>query len=75
MDKNGKKIKEAEKADIPIVSEDYLDTVKKEEALAAISKHSLVSWGAQKVSDEVLIYINMLADNATASSCILHESL
>ena len=46
--KNSKKIQEAEKANVPVVSEDYLEAVETEEALAAISKHNLVSWGAKK---------------------------
>ena len=46
--KNSKKIQEAEKANVPVVSEDYLEAVETEEAIAAISKHNLVSWGAKK---------------------------
>ncbi|CAB3982898.1 Poly [ADP-ribose] polymerase 1 [Paramuricea clavata] len=46
--KNSKKIQDAEKANVPVVSEDYLEAVQTEEALAAISKHSLVPWGTRK---------------------------
>lgn len=50
MDKDSKKIKEAKKANVPVVSADYLEAVKTEGSLAALSKHSLVSWGLKKVS-------------------------
>ena len=46
--KNSKKIQNAEKANVPVVSEDYLDAVETVEALAAISKHNLVSWGMKR---------------------------
>jgi poly [ADP-ribose] polymerase len=46
--KNSKKIQEAEKANVPVVSEDYLEAVETEPALAAILKHNLVSWGKKK---------------------------
>lgn len=43
--KNSKKMQRAKEDDIPVVSEDYLETVEKEGALAAIAIHNLVSWG------------------------------
>ena len=49
MVKSSKKIKDAEKADVPVVSEDYLDAVKKGGARLMISQHSIVAWG-NKVS-------------------------
>ena len=49
MVKSSKKIKNAEKADVPVVSEDYLDAVKKGGAMLMISQHSIVTWG-NKVS-------------------------
>lgn len=47
MTKKSKKMQDAEKANVPVVSEDYLEVIQAEEALAAISKHSLVPWGAK----------------------------
>ena len=52
MAKNSKRIQDAEKANVPVVSEDYLEAVETEEAIAAIKKHSLVSWGRKKSSVE-----------------------
>ena len=48
--KNSKKIQDADKINVPVVSEDYLETVQTEPALAAISKHNLVSWGTKTVA-------------------------
>ena len=48
MSKNGKKVQDAEKANVPVVSEDFLDAIETEPLLAAISKHSLVSWGKKQ---------------------------
>ena len=42
-------MKDAEKADVPVVSEDYLNAVKGGGALLMISQHSIASWG-NKVS-------------------------
>ena len=48
MAKNSKKMQDAEKANIPVVSEDFFEAIQTEPALAAISKHNLVSWGTKK---------------------------
>ena len=49
VDKKSKKMKDAEKFDIPVVSEDYLEAVKKGGARLMISQHSITSWGSKKV--------------------------
>ena len=49
IDKKSKKMKDAEKFDVPIVSEDYLEAVKKGGAQLMISQHSIASWGSNKV--------------------------
>ena len=48
MVKNSKKMQDAEKANIPVVSEDFFEAIQTEPALAAIPKHNLVSWGTKK---------------------------
>ena len=48
-DSKSKKMREAEKFNIPVVSEDYLEAVKKGGAMLMISQHSIVSWGKKKV--------------------------
>ena len=50
IDKRSKKMRDAEKFDIPVVSEDYLEAVKKGGARLMISQHSIASWGSKKVS-------------------------
>ena len=49
VDKKSKKMRDAEKFDVPVVSEDYLDAVKKGGAILMISQHSISSWGSKKV--------------------------
>ena len=49
IDKKGKKMRDAEKFDVPVVSEDYLEAVKKGGARLMISQHSIASWGNTKV--------------------------
>ena len=49
IDKKSKKMTDAEKFDVPVVSEDYLDVVKKGGARLMISQHSIASWGNTKV--------------------------
>ena len=49
IDKKTKKMRAAEKLDVPIVSEDYLEAVKKGGARLMISQHSIASWGNAKV--------------------------
>ncbi|XP_070576368.1 poly [ADP-ribose] polymerase 1-like [Ptychodera flava] len=46
VDKMSKKIAEAKKADIHVVSEDFLESVKKGGAALMIQQHSIASWGA-----------------------------
>lgn len=50
IDKKSKKMKDAEKFDVPVVSEDYLEAVKKGGAKLMISQHSIASWGNNKVA-------------------------
>jgi len=49
IDKKSKKMRDAEKFDVPVVSEDYLEAVKKGGAKLMISQHSIASWGNAKV--------------------------
>lgn len=49
VDKKSKKMRDAEKFDVPVVSEDYLEAVKKGGAKLMISQHSIASWGDKKV--------------------------
>lgn len=49
VDKKSKKMRDAEKFDVPVVSEDYLEAVKKGGAKLMISQHSIASWGNKKV--------------------------
>ena len=44
-----KKMMDAEKFDVPVVSEDYLDAVKTGNARLMISQHSIAPWGKNKV--------------------------
>ncbi|XP_070578606.1 poly [ADP-ribose] polymerase 1-like [Ptychodera flava] len=44
--KMAKKMKDAQSADVHIVSEDFLESVKKGGAALMITKHSIASWGA-----------------------------
>ncbi|XP_033730954.1 poly [ADP-ribose] polymerase 1-like [Pecten maximus] len=46
VDKKSKVIKDAEKADIHVVDEGFLDSVQKGGALLMIQTHSIASWGA-----------------------------
>ncbi|KAK6179955.1 hypothetical protein SNE40_012198 [Patella caerulea] len=46
VDKKSKGIKEAEKADVHVVSEDFLEDLKAGEVVAHILKHSLSTWGS-----------------------------
>ena len=48
IDKKSKKMRDAEKYDVPVVSEDYLEAVKKGGAKLMITQHSIVSWGLSK---------------------------
>lgn len=41
-------MQDAEKANIPVISEDFLEAIETEPPLAAISKHNLVSWGTKQ---------------------------
>ena len=49
VDKKSKKMRDAEKFDVPVVSEDYLEAVKKGGARLMITQHSIASWGNNKV--------------------------
>lgn len=49
IDKKSKKMRDAEKFDVPVVSEDYLEAVKKGGAKLMISQYSIASWGSKKV--------------------------
>lgn len=49
VDKKSKKMKDAEKYNLPVVSEKYLDAVKKGGAKLMITQHSIVPWGDKKV--------------------------
>ena len=49
IDKKSKKMRDAEKFDVPVVSEDYLEAVKKGGAMLMITQHSIASWGSKKV--------------------------
>lgn len=49
VDKKSKKMRDAEKFDVPVVNEDYLDAVKKGGAKLMITQHSIVTWGSKKV--------------------------
>ncbi|KAK6179956.1 hypothetical protein SNE40_012199 [Patella caerulea] len=46
VDEKSKGIKEAEKADVHVVSEDFLEDLKAGEVVAHILKHSLSTWGS-----------------------------
>jgi len=48
IDKKSKKVRDAEKFDVPVVSEDYLEAVKKGGAKLMIAQHSIASWGNKK---------------------------
>ncbi|KAM7430085.1 Poly [ADP-ribose] polymerase 1 [Porites harrisoni] len=48
VDKKSKKMRDAEKFDVPVVNEGYLDAVKKGGAILMISQHSISSWGSKK---------------------------
>lgn len=48
VDKKSKKMKDAEKYNVPVVSEKYLDAVKKGGAKLMITQHSIVPWGDKK---------------------------
>jgi hypothetical protein len=50
VSKKSKKMKDAESANIPVVSEDYLDAIKSGGAALKISQHSIAPWGNNKVS-------------------------
>ena len=50
IDKKSKKMRDAEKFDVSVVSEDYLEAVKKGGAKLMIAQHSIASWGNKKVS-------------------------
>lgn len=45
-------MKDAETFDVPVVSEDYLEAVKKGGARLMIKQHSIVPWGSKKVSQQ-----------------------
>lgn len=49
VDKKSKKMQDAEKFGVPVVSEDYLEAVKKGGARLMITQHSIASWGNNKV--------------------------
>ena len=49
VDKKSKKMQDAERFDVPVVSEDYLEAVKKGGARSMITQHSIASWGNNKV--------------------------
>ena len=53
IDKKSKKIRDSEKFDVPVVSEDYLEAVKKGGAMLMIMQHSIASWGGKKVCIKV----------------------
>ncbi|EDO46812.1 predicted protein, partial [Nematostella vectensis] len=53
VSKSSKKMKDAEKFNIPVVSEEFLDAIKDGEFNSNIAKHSLVSWGKIKALDIV----------------------
>ena len=48
-------MKDAEKFDVPVVNEDFLEAVKNGGATLMIKQHSIAAWGTQKVS--VLLYL------------------
>lgn len=50
VDKKSKKMCDAEKSNVPVVSEDYLEAVKKGGARLMIMQHSIVSWGKKDAS-------------------------
>ena len=45
VDKMSKKMKEVQKSDVYVVSEDYLDDVQKGGGLVKIMAHKISSWG------------------------------
>lgn len=57
--KKSKGIKDAEKANVQVVDEGFLDAVKKGGAVLLIQSHNLVSWG----SDVSTFKINILNHN------------
>lgn len=54
MAKKSKGIKDAEKANIQVVDEGFLDAVKKGGAVLLIQSHNMVSWGADVRMAEIL---------------------
>ena len=42
-------MQDAERFDVPVVSEDYLEAVEKGGARSMITQHSIASWGNNKV--------------------------
>lgn len=46
VEKKSKSIKEAEKAGVHVVDEDFLDKVQKGGAALLITQHSIASWGS-----------------------------
>ncbi|XP_067018725.1 poly [ADP-ribose] polymerase 1-like [Acropora muricata] len=53
VDKKSKKMQDAERFDVPVVSEDYLEAVRKGGARSMITQHSIASWGNNKAGSAV----------------------
>lgn len=68
--KKSKGIKDAEKANVQVVDEGFLDAVKKGGAVLLIQSHNLVSWGSD-VSTFKKIYIEILTNTLFLNQTII----
>ena len=68
--KKSKGIKDAEKANVQVVDEGFLDAVKKGGAVLLIQSHNLVSWGSD-VSTFKKIYIEILTNTLFLNQSII----